>query len=266
MKSFLLKLAVYGPLSYLLVCGIIYFSSDYLLYKPPQKHYHTLPGLEYIPSKTGKIAAIYLYDPKAYYTILFSHGNAADLGWNLTRLKLLRKHGFSVLGYDYSGYGMSEGGPSERNLYANARDMYYYLVKTKHIPAKHIILMGHSLGTGPTVELATEVKAAGMILESPFMSVYRTQTIGSLPLLLFDKFENIDKIKNVHMPILIIHGTDDGLIPFYHGKRLYKAANAPKFFMAVKRAGHNNVVEMAKQKYWQKLDRFVGFLRHSGRL
>ncbi len=262
MKSFLLKLAVYGPLSFLIVCGLVYFGSNYMIFVPPKpSQYTTLPHLQYINTSKGKIAVVYLDNPKAYYTILYSHGNAADLKFISSILESLYQHGFSVLGYDYNGYGMSEGSPSEANTYANVHAMYEYLTKIKHIEPKHIILMGHSVGTGPTVELATHVKAAGMIIESAFMSAYRTQTINGWPLLLFDKFKNIDKIKNVHIPVLIIHGANDELIPLFHGKRLFKAANNPKFFMSIKGAGHNNYIRIAGKSYWQRLDQFVSFIR-----
>ncbi|PHQ80791.1 MAG: alpha/beta hydrolase, partial [Coxiella sp. (in: Bacteria)] len=167
---------IFGAASYLIVCGLVYFFSDDSIFLPPKQHYKTLPGLHYIDTSAGKIATVYLSNPKAKFTLLYSQGNASDLGYSYRLLQLTAQKGYNVFAYDYNGYGMSEGKPSEKNTYLDIDAAYRYLRDVKHVPANRIIIMAHSLGTGVAVELATHVKAAGLILESPYLSIYRTQT------------------------------------------------------------------------------------------
>lgn len=258
--AFTTRFFIFGTLAYLVVSGFIYLTSNIALFKPPKPHYQTLPGLTFLKTSHGKLAVIYLKNPRAYFTILYSHGNADDLQSALPRLEALEQHGFNVIGYDYTGYGQSPGWPTEHRVYANITAIYHYL-RQQSIQPNHIILMGHSLGTGATVDLGTHQPAAGMILESPFISAYRTKTAFSLPLLLFDKFNNISKIKRVHMPLLITHGTADTTVPFQHGVMLYHAANQPKFFYSIPSAGHSNFIEINPVMYWAQIKRFTHFLR-----
>ena len=238
----------------------LYFTSNAGIFLPPRAVYKHLPGMFYIKTSRGPIAAIYHHNSKARYTILYSHGNAADLSTTQYMFQALYQHGYSVIGYDYNGYGLSHGKPSEKNTYIDIAAVYNYLTSVQHIPADHIILMAHSLGTGPTVELGTKVKAAGMVLESAFLSIDRTVTIDALPLLLFDKFNNAARIAHIHMPLLMMHGTADQIIPFDNGQQLFKQALAPKYFYMVKGAGHNNFITVALTAYWSHLNWFV----HSG--
>lgn len=251
---------VYGFSALIVLSGFIYYTSHIALFKPPKPHYQTLPGLHYLKTQQGKLAYIYLKNPRAHFTILYSHGNADDLQSALPRLKALQQHGFNVIGYDYSGYGTSTGWLSEYTTYLNAIAIYHFLRRQGLTPS-HIVLLGHSLGTGVTVQLGMQLPAAGMILESPFISAYRTKTAFNLPLLLFDKFNNLKKIKHVHMPLLITHGTADATVPFQHGVMLYHAANQPKFFYSIPGAGHSNFIATNPAMYWAQIKRFTHFLR-----
>jgi len=241
---------------YLLVCIAAYFFSDQFIFLPPPA---TTPPAHafFIPTKAQPIQAVYLNHPKARYTLLYSHGNAGDLSRSYPVLKAYFQKGYSILSYDYNGYGHSKGKVSEKNCYIDAQAAYHYLTQKKKVNPKYIILIGHSLGTGITVDLAQHARAAGMILESPLLSAYRTVTPFSLPLLLFDKFNSADKIAHLHLPLLIIHGTHDQVIAFRNGKKLFQLANSPKFFVKIIGAGHNNYMN---QKYWQALKRFTDYL------
>lgn len=250
---------MYGFCALIVLSGFVYYTSHIPLFNPPKPVYKTLPDLQYLKTAQGRLAYIYLKHPGATYTILYSHGNGDDLRTTLPRLKGLQKHGFNVIGYDYSGYGTSTGWLSEYTTYLNGLAFYHFLGK-QDISPQHIILMGHSLGTGVTVQLGMQVPAAGMILESPLISAYRTKTPWSVPLLLFDKYNSLKKIKRVHMPLLITHGTADETVPYQHGLKLYHAANPPKFFYTIPGAGHSNFIEMNPTCYWQQIHKFVTFL------
>ena len=175
-------------------------------------------------------------EQKTRYTILFSHGNAEDLGDLSGHLEQFRQHGFSAIAYDYSGYGTSSGKPTERAARLNVEAVYDYLVTKRGIAPDRIIIWGRSIGSGPSVHLAANRPAAGLVIECGFVSAFRVLT--RVRLLPFDRFDNLRALERVTCPVLIIHGTDDEIIPFWHGQRLFDTAREPKSRLWVERAGH----------------------------
>lgn len=104
------------------------------------------------------------------------------------------------------------------------------------------------MGAGVALQLAINRKSAGVVLDSPFLSAYRTYT--QYPLLLFDKYRNLAKINQLKCPLLVVHGRRDNIIAFWQGKKLYEAATVPKVGLWVAGADHNNLIVIAKDKYW----------------
>jgi fermentation-respiration switch protein FrsA (DUF1100 family) len=170
-------------------------------------------------------------------------------------LNEIKKMGFSVFAYDYRGYGTSSGRPSEQNAYRDIDAAYEYLIKEQNTAPGKIIALGQSLGGAMAADLASRKPVGGLILESTFVTAYRVLT--KIPLLPFDQFENINKIKQVRCPVLVIHGKQDQVIPFWHGKKLFEQANEPKKSYWVERAGHNNLLEVAGPGYRQALQAFA---------
>ncbi|MFA6457079.1 MAG: alpha/beta hydrolase [Bacteroidota bacterium] len=180
--------------------------------------------------------------------ILYNHGNRDHLQFYWDRVELFYQMGFSVFIYDYQGYGMSEGEPSEAGIYSDATAAYQYLHTTRHVPDSLITVYGFSLGGAPATHLASTVfTPKRFILESAFASsssLTQSGTLIDFPSSFFmeGKYDNAEKIKNVHAPVLILHGTDDTFIDMEkNGKVLYKNANNPKTFIPVPGAGHSNV-------------------------
>lgn len=204
------------------------------------------------------IAALYFPNPNARYTLLFSHGNAEDLYTLRPYLKLLQEHGFAVFAYDYPGYGKSTGKATEESTYQAIQAAYQYLSTELNVPANKIIVFGRSLGSGPSIELCTRYPVKGLILESPFVSAYRVYTIW--PILPFDKYTNLNKLSKLSIPILLIHGTRDSVIPIWHGKKLYDAATSQKQAYWVEGASHNDVLSTAKMDYFTTLQQFASSL------
>jgi len=236
------------------------FWGDRAIFLPQPSSYQDSPEIMKLNSGVKhKISAIYLPNNKAYYTILFSHGNAEDLGDIRPVLKELHQGGFSVFAYDYQGYGTSQGTPSEQNTYQDIDAAYDYLTTQLKIPRDRVLAYGRSVGGGPTVDLVSRKPVAGLILESTFISAFRV--ITKIPLFPLDKFTNLDKIKTIHVPVLIMHGTNDDVIPFWHGETLFAIAHPPKRFFPVKGAGHNNVMEVAGTRYFQTLSEFIKDLK-----
>ena len=138
---------------------------------------------------------------------------------------------------------------------------YDYLTHELRTPPEKIILYGRSLGSGVTVHLAAHRPAAGLVLESPFVSVFRV--ITHYALFPFDKLPNLRDIRKINCPVLVMHGTLDRVIPFWHGKAVYAAATTPKSCLWVEGAGHNNLVEIAGPRYAEALRTFTAGLPHT---
>jgi fermentation-respiration switch protein FrsA (DUF1100 family) len=244
------------------VAAWAWLASDRMIFLPPPPSYADGPGLLRLATADGeRIAAVYLPNAGARYTLLVSHGNAEDLGGLMPFLPVLRDLGFAVLAYDYRGYGLSEGRPSERASYADIDAAYEYLTSRLGIPGERIIAYGRSVGSGPAMDLAARRALAGLVLESPFLTAFRVLT--RVPLLPFDKFRNVDKIRQVRCPVLVMHGRADEVVPFWHGRKLFEAANEPKRLLAVEGAGHNDFVRAAGARYGQALREFEALVRRT---
>ena len=235
------------------------FFADRVIFQPPVASYRDDPAVIKIETGHGeKISAKYYENPQAEYTILFSHGNAEDLGTIEPFIQSLRGSGFSVLAYDYQGYGTSSGYASEENAYADITAAFNYLLTEKRIKPNRIILHGRSLGGAIAADLASREKVGGLILESTFTSAFRVVT--KYRMLPFDKFDSLGKIKQVGSPVLIIHGTNDRTVPFYHGEELFKAANEPKSSLWLEGAGHNDVFYREQKRYLSAIKEFASTL------
>lgn len=243
---------------YAFVAAMAWLMSDHMIFLPPSASYdeRTLPVERVATDDGSHIAVRYLPNPEARYTLLFSHGNAEDLGHLEPFLQALQASGFSVLAYDYRGYGLSsEHAPTVAGAYQDEAAAFRYATQGLGIPASRIILHGRSVGSGPAVELATREQVAGLIIESGFVSVYRVMT--RWPLLPFDKFPNLARIPSVLCPVLVIHGRQDWIIPFWHGEKLYAAASQPKQAYWVEQAGHNDLTDVAGIAYFSRLQAFA---------
>lgn len=226
--------------SAILIYGIVglwaFLDSDRLIFQPQPSSYQDSAEFVKLTVANGtKITGRYWPNPQAQYTILYSHGNAEDLGVIESRLQQLQQLGFAVFAYDYQGYGTSEGQPSTQGTYLDIDAAYQYLTGALQILPSQIIIYGRSVGSGPSVELAHRETVGGLILESAFTTAFRVLT--RVPVFPFDKFRNLDKITEVTSPVLILHGKADQVIPFSHSEQLFEAANEPKLFFAVLWAG-----------------------------
>ncbi|USR91953.1 alpha/beta hydrolase [Phormidium yuhuli AB48] len=249
---------------YFCICLYAYFGSERSIFLPPPPSYSDSEAIIKLPvDENTEISAVHLPNEDADYTILYSHGNAEDLGMILPRLADLQSLGYGVFGYDYQGYGTSQGSPSEYNTYRDINAAYRYLTETLKIPPSHIWVYGRSLGSGPSVDLASREAIAALTVESGFLSAFRVVT--RIRLFPFDKFDNLSKIPNVYSPVLFIHGTDDRLIPLLHGEGLYEAANDPKKAFWVDGAGHNDLLEVVGDRYPQVLQEFEQLIRKEQR-
>lgn len=261
-KFSILRLIRSTVIVYILIGLWAFFFSDQLIFLPgPSSYQESQDFVQLESSDRVQITGIYLALPKAKYTILYSHGNAEDLGEILPRLRDLRDIGFSIFSYDYQGYGTSQGNPSVKNAYQDINVAYEYLTQQLGIPANQIIVYGRSVGGGPSVDLASRQPVAGLVIESSFTTAFRVVT--RIPIYPFERFRNIDKIKNVNCPVLVIHGNADRVVPFSHGKQLFTAANKPKLSFWVDGAGHIDLLEVAGERYEKVMTEFANLVQQN---
>jgi fermentation-respiration switch protein FrsA (DUF1100 family) len=251
-----------GVVIYAAACALVWLVSDRLIFLPPAATYrHGAEILSLATADGVRISAVYLANGPADFTILYSHGNAEDLGLIAPVLARLREWGFAVFAYDYRGYGTSHGTPSERGAYEDVDAAYAYLTRTLGVPPGRIISYGRSVGSGPAVDLAARRHLAGLVVESGFVTAFRVMT--RVPLLPFDKFRNVDKIARVSCPVLVMHGEQDDIVPIAHGRRLFRAAPEPKRFLWVEDAGHNDFMLVAGDRQARALREFADLLLES---
>jgi len=226
-----------------------------VIYHPEYGSQRAPAGMQKLPDvHGGEVAVLHVPNPQARFTCWFFHGNAEDLGDIESTLLALRAAGFAVFAFDYPGYGLSSGKPSETSLNAAARIARRYLRETLKVPPERTLLYGRSLGGGPAVQMALEEHTGGLVLQSTFMSVFRVATRWRI--LPFDRFENLRKIARVNCPVLVMHGREDEVIAFRHGEALFAAAREPKRRLWVPRAHHNDFVAAAGEGYWRSLREF----------
>jgi len=208
-------------------------------------------------------------------SILYLHG----VRWNLTgqafRIEQLRAMGYSVLAIDYRGFGQSKGDlPSEASVYEDARAAWERFTVMQPDAGKRLIY-GHSLGGAVAVDLAAELSAQakkqqvavpvrGLVIESTFTSLGDAVAVvanDNLPVnwlpvrwLLSQKFDSIDKIVDIDMPLLVVHGMADRFMPSRFSQQLFNAANEPKRLLLVPGGTHNNSMSLAGSQYRQALD------------
>jgi len=177
-------------------------------------------------------------------TLLYFHGNGGSLAIRAPRIERFMREGWGVYMMTYRGYGGSSGTPTEVNNVADARLAFGALVQ-QGVPPNSIILYGESLGSGIAVRLATEREVAGVILDAPYTSIVdlAAQVYPYLPVraLLIDRYETTKYIGNVSVPLLILHGEHDPVVPVAMGRELARLANEPKRLVIFPDGGHSDL-------------------------
>lgn len=192
-------------------------------------------------------------------TIIFSHGNGGNISHRLAKLQMLNRLGLDVIIYDYRGYGMSKGSPDEDGLYLDAGAVYSYLVNDRKIRPQDIIAFGESLGAAVSVDLALKHELKGVIIEEGFTSVKEVAKhyLPFIPAIVYkSRYDSLEMIRHVKAPKLIFHSTDDEIIPYEMGRKLYEAAAGPKEFIELK-GGHNDAFLVSRDAFVKGIDGFV---------
>ena len=192
------------------------------------------------------------------HIVIFSHGNGEDLGMIQESLIELTKTGCTVISYDYPGYGLSEGIPTENNCYEAVEALYNFVSQDMSVAPNKIILWGRSLGTGPSCYLASLKKVGGLILETPFLSAFRTVT--EITIIPWDRFRNIEFVQAIRCPSLVIHGELDEVVPYRQGRKIFNELPEPKTFLEVENGTHNDLKEKGGKLYEESIKKFFDSL------
>jgi fermentation-respiration switch protein FrsA (DUF1100 family) len=201
--------------------------------------------------------------PEARSTLVWFHGNAGNIGNRVENIKLLHDLvKVNIFIFDYRGYGLSHGRPSEEGTYLDG-EAALELVQKKlgDNAASKIVLFGRSLGAAVAAEMAGRFQSQGLILESPFISIaaMARAIFPWLPIgpLLLTRYDVLDKVKKIKVPVLVLHGDRDEIVPFDHGQTVFAAAPEPKKFYTIAGASHNDTYAVGGEKYFRELRLFI---------
>ena len=198
-------------------------------------------------------------------TLLWLHGNAGNISHRLDNIGLMHQRlGLNIFIFDYRGYGLSLGKPTEQGTYRDSEAALAHLRGMPEVDPEKMVLFGRSLGCAMAILLATKEPVMGVITESPFTSVsaLARHTTPWLPVwpLLRTRYDSLSRIGQIKAPLLVIHGQVDQIVPFKMGRELYEAAPEPKGFHAIPNAGHNDTYVQGGEAYWRVLEDFIGSL------
>ncbi len=244
--------SIYGVLGVVAV-----FFADRIIFVPPVPSYDGgLKGLIRLHTRAGEeIAALHYPAAPGMPTLLYSHGNAEDLGQATDLYQEWHDLGFGVCAYDYPGYGESTGMATESSCERAIHSVWEYLKESGLKPGA-LVIVGRSVGSGPSTWLASHIQPAGLALIAPFTSVYSVPFRAAI--FPNDRFQNLKLIRNTRTPLLVIHGENDEVIPPSHGRNLVDASPASdKTFSLIRGAGHNDLFEVAGEGVLRQIADFA---------
>ena len=272
-RGYARRLAIAVALVYGVSCVGLYAAQRYLVFEPDTT-LHTAPADYPFPVQDIALAGeprqtlhgwwVAAPNPQAK-VVLYLHGNDGNVSTNMDGVAGLRELGYSVFLIDYRGYGASGGGfPSEQGVYRDAQSAWDYLVRERGVDPANLVIYGHSLGGAIAIELALHhPEAAALVVESSFTSMRdlaRLETryaVVPVGLLLNQRFDSIEKVGRLRLPVLYIHGTADEIVPFEMGKALYEATPAARGLVAVRAGRHENAAAVGGTDLRSAIGRFV---------
>lgn len=250
---------VLNGLMYLMQPGMIFFPSSPLVETPREW------GLNYsdvsLTTEDGvRLHGWYVPREGARRVLLFLHGNAGNISHRRDSVGIFHRLGLNVLIIDYRGYGQSDGKPSEEGLYRDALATWRYLTDVRGFSPSDILIFGRSLGGAVAAQLAGQVQAGAVILESSFGSArdvaHALFPVLSRLILLRYEFPAARHIARTRSPVLVLHSPQDEVIPYASGRRLFEAAPEPKVFVEL-HGDHNSGFLMSQPGYEQSLRQFL---------
>lgn len=237
-------------IAYLALTACAYVFQRNLIYFPDRNRIAPeavgLSGVEEVEFNTPdgeQLIGWYRPPPDGRPLVLYFHGNGGNIAYRADRVAWLARQNYGVLIIDYRGYGGSTGTPSEEGLYVDGRASVRFLAD-RGVPLDKTVFYGESLGSAVAVKVAAEVTPAAIILEAPFTSAadVGARAYPFLPVraLMKDRFAAENYISKVKIPVLVLHGVDDRIVPIELGRELFELAQQPKHFVELE-GGHDDV-------------------------
>lgn len=225
---------------------------------------HELPDwIEEIAIETEdklSITSLFLPAKDSDKLVIYFHGNGGNIYGRLPSLIQLRHAGVNVIGAGYRGYANNEGEPSEDGLYLDGQAVFNHAIHQLGFLPENIIVLGRSIGTTVAINTVQHQEIGGLILVTPLTSGRAHANEGALSFVSWlagDAFNNIDKMKNINAPVLVIHGTSDRVIPYFMGQEIFDAAVTGKKFVSIEGGGHNDLHDVYAQAYWSSITDFL---------
>jgi uncharacterized protein len=249
--SLLVKILVGVALAYGALLAAAFFGQRKLMYFPDRERVSPrsvglmqVEDLEIAAPDGARVMAWHGRAKAGQPTLLYFHGNGGSLADRAPRIERFMGEGWGVFMMTYRGYGGSTGSPTEVDNVADAKRAYDLLVARGCDPGT-IFIYGESLGTGIAVQLAVEKAAAGLILDAPYTSTVAVAALRFpfLPVgrFLLDRYESARRIGGVTMPVLVLHGALDGVIPVVMGREMARLASEPKRYVEFPKGGHSDL-------------------------
>ncbi len=249
---------------------LVYHPSSYPQgYWEPQTMGVVVEDVDFLAGDGVKLHGWYVHSPDAKATLLWFHGNAGNITHRLENIKMLQALKLNIFIFDYRGYGKSGGQPDEKGIYLDSQAAYDFVTKEKNIAPEKLILFGRSLGGVFAVDVAVNNPAAGLILESVFTTA-KDMAKEMFPILpigwaISSKLDNVNRVPNLKLPKLMLHGDRDNIVPYELGRAVFSAAAEPKEFYEIKGAGHNDTIYVGGTLYFETIDRFITKVVHVGK-
>ena len=245
------RLLIYGAVALLILLIVGYISMERML----------LPGIRgdkagnmIVRSGSAELDVFYHPAPAGRPTIIYSHGN----GETLSSVKALTdgfiQQKYGILAYDYAGYGASTGKPGEKQACMDIEAVYTFLTEREKVSPENVVLFGYSVGSGTTCHLLRKKSPAAAVLAAPFASAIEVMLPFPLP---GNRFCNAENVSKSRVPLMILHGTDDDIIPLRNSEKLYRNAAGSKRFLVVEGAGHNDLLLKMGNIFWTELEKFL---------
>jgi fermentation-respiration switch protein FrsA (DUF1100 family) len=263
----------------LLGAGIFLGLERYFIYIPerrldvtPQSEGLAYEDIRFAASDGTMLHGWLIPAPGAKVTLLWCHGNAGNISHRVDNAKYLhRLLKINVFIFDYRGYGASAGSMgdlSEESTYSDAEGALAFLRGRPELASTRLVYFGRSLGAAIAVELAKRHPPAGLILETPFTSIPDMAHV-ILPIVplsgwLRNRYDSLSKIGALRVPLLVLHGDRDDVIPYEQGRRLFEAANPPKTFYTIRGARHNDTYIVGGDDYFRAWAEFFRTLGDEG--
>ena len=216
----------------------------------------------YFTTEDGiKLHGWFIPAENAVATLLWFHGNAGNISHRLDNIQRLARLNLNVFVFDYRGYGRSEGVPSEAGIYKDSQAAYGAVLRLDGVSVDTLFLFGRSLGGICAVQTAMNWPAKGLLLESVFTnsSDMARKIFPLIPLgwAMKSKLDAVSKVPHLRLPKLFLHGTDDEIVPYDMGRKLFDAAAEPKTFYSIAGAGHNDTYVLGGDEYFNALNQFI---------